>query len=706
VTAQKRTQNLRDVPLTVNVVSGADANRLGITSVKDLGALVAGYNPGSQNSVAAPSIRGVSTLIATAGSEPPNALYVDGVYNALPAVLNISLPDLQSVEVLKGPQGTLFGRNATGGAVLVHTKQPEFTTHGDFGVEAGEYLGSGGSKAAAHVNARAFLTGPIVDDVLAASIAVGKDYTPGYWHNDVTGGHAGKKNQTYVRGKLLFTPGTHFRVTLTGYYIHWNAPGVDTTSTYKGLSAAAQYAGSVVPTKPWHTASDAGAGTALFKEYGTNLRAEYQFGLGTLTSITSYDKLRDNALGSIHSARGPAGCLFNFACIDYRLNIMLRQVSQEFTFTSKRIGPIEFTSGLFYYNAKGTNVATIQETVIPGGITIQNAAISTKALAGYTEATLTPTRGLHFVAGIRYNHEKHDDIPFPGLPDIRKTFNAWTPRLSVRYEATPYLSLYAVYSKGYKSGLTGATNASSTPAFAPVKPETLTAYEVGAKFRRGPLALNTAFFYYDYKNKQEQFFSTAGPIAANVGPVRIYGLDVDGSAKISRDLKISASFSWIPVAKYLDFKNAAGTSTIVIPFGPGGSCAPGGGCGGYFPGHGDVVSTTFDATGLRLIRTPRISANVLLNYTHATKLGELEGSLLFSYRSKAYHDVSDFVVQPAYLTINAEVAMRLSNGLRVGLYGRNLTNKAYITGAVTSGAGFTVNYGAPRELGITASYTF
>jgi len=708
VTAQRRAERLQDVPLTVHAVAGQELERAGVTTFRDIQTVVSGFTFAGQGSTSQPSIRGVSTLISAAGSENPNAFYIDGVYQTAQTLLSGDLPDVERIEVLKGPQGTLFGRNATGGAIQIFTRDPTLAPTVDLTADLGYYTGDGGSEAAPRLRLRGFASAPLVDDVLAASLSGAWNVTKGYQHEDAEDRRTGRIERGNVRAKLLFTPTDAVRITLGAYFVQMNNEGALLGTPWKGLSAAAQFPGSVVPREPWHTATDAGSfDLARFKQFGYTARAEFEAGAGRITSLSGYNSAETRNVFSVHNARAALGCLVTFACINYHFEPVTKEFSQELNFASREFGMLSFTTGLFYYRASGGTLGIIQENLVPSGVPVQATNFKKDAYAAYGEATLKPTDALAIIVGLRQNHETLDDsTSIPAVVARKRKFNATTPRVSVRYTLSPDLNVYATYSKGFKSGLTGVTNTGS--GFNAVAPETLVSYEVGLKYATPTLTLNASGFYYDYKNKQEQTFTGTSAVILNSGPVRIYGLDLDGSARLSDAFTIRANLSYIPKAEYRDFPNASGQSTVTIPFPPGGAFAcAGGGCGGFFPGTGTRVGGTFDATGLRLARAPKLTTSTTLSYERKLAGGDFDASATLYYSSSVRHDITGEIRQGAYATLNAQLGYKPADShFRVGVYGRNLTNEAYLQAGLTSAAGFIATYAEPREIGLSVNYQY
>src|SRR3984957_7009283 len=200
LTTQKRSERLQDVPVTITALSADYLAKTGVERMSDLPTAVSGLLWSNQGAWIEPNIRGVYTNVAAIGSGSPIAIYLDGIYQPSQSGTIFNLPDVRDVEVLKGPQGTLFGRNATGGAIAINTRDPSFTPTGSFDVSAGAYAGSN-VQTAGHYNVRGFISGPLVRDTVAGSLSASYDTTDGYLTNDVNGDRAGKIQSSVIRGK-------------------------------------------------------------------------------------------------------------------------------------------------------------------------------------------------------------------------------------------------------------------------------------------------------------------------------------------------------------------------------------------------------------------------------------------------------------------------------------------------------------------------
>src|SRR3984885_6743077 len=176
VTAQKRSERLQDVPVTITALSSDYLEKNGVERMSDLPTAVSGLLWSNQGAWIEPNIRGVYTNVAAIGSGSPIAIYLDGIYQPSQSGTIFNLPDVRDVEVLKGPQGTLFGRNATGGAIAINTRDPSFTPTGAINVSAGAYAGNS-VQTAGHYNVNGYVSGPLVSDVLAGGLAASYDTT-------------------------------------------------------------------------------------------------------------------------------------------------------------------------------------------------------------------------------------------------------------------------------------------------------------------------------------------------------------------------------------------------------------------------------------------------------------------------------------------------------------------------------------------------
>ena len=254
VTAQRRTENIDDVPIAITVADKEALRNAGITDIRDLGSIVAGLTFAGQGGIAVPSIRGMQSRQGQAGNEQPTAIYLDGVYQPNQLVNVLELADVEQVEVLRGPQGTLFGRNNTGGAILVSTKKPQYETEGNLTLDYGYYTGS--DQDSGDMLVKGYLTGALIDNTLAYSISGYYRDVEGFLTNMNNGGQSGQLEKYHVRAKLLWEPSPNLSALLTLTKGHADDLMSWATQSFQGNGASGFYEDGITSSKPWHVASE------------------------------------------------------------------------------------------------------------------------------------------------------------------------------------------------------------------------------------------------------------------------------------------------------------------------------------------------------------------------------------------------------------------------------------------------------------------
>ncbi|HEX7819537.1 MAG TPA: TonB-dependent receptor [Sphingobium sp.] len=651
-----------------------------------------------------PAVRGITSTGANLGENSNVAMYVDGVYQPQQIATLIDLPDIQQVEVLKGPQGALYGQNATGGAILVTSMAPSFTTRGTVSASYGAYN---------DVSLRGYVTGPL-SNTIAASISGGYQNRDGFRRHVITNQRDLGLDSTVIRGKLLFQPSTDAKITLTGYYsdrrdsasyagfaIGGNSIG------YAANLAALGLPGIPVPASPQikdasQFATDPNVFTHI-RSYGGNVRGEFDVGAGTVNTVTSYSENKTNYRNDAdYSAVNVGASTANFLTSNYFI--------QDLNFISKKFGSVSFLVGGFYLSGSeaftNNDFDLLLPSVPPAPTTVlfkassQNARVDKEILAGYGEITLQATDQLFLTAGGRYTREKQrafsDRAIFtPGgaatkvpslveYPGGAVTFSKFTPRITARYEITSRSNVYASWGRGFKSGIVNTTDYTLDP----VKPETIDAYEIGYKGTPVPgVRFNIAAFLYDYKNLQSVVFVPGNAyITQNAATARIKGVDFDLSWSVTPSLTLAGSASFLD-GKYLNFPGAAN----------------------YIPTGTGHIPSTIDLSGHRMLRSPQFSGNISANYEIETSFGRFAAFGSVFHTSSYGMEPTGRLRQNAYTTADAEISLAPAafDGMRFVLWGKNLTNKAYLASALVAG-GFADggSYADPRTYGVRAEFKF
>jgi len=675
VTAQRRSQLSRNVPIALTAMTGGNLAKMQIRSLQDLDAIAPGVNIVEFGAFAQPAIRGISTQAAGPGTEPNISTYIDDVYLPQSWMVVTEIPDLDRVEILKGPQGTLFGRNATGGAIRLFTQDPQFTDQGFVGGSVGDY-DSGGVNSSAD----GFVTGSLVPNVLAASFSAFYRRDDGYLTNLTNGQDLGLTSQQY-RAKLLYKPTDDLSFLLTSYYSDRND---EEGLGYVNASPAA-YATIGGPPKRY----DIAMGVQPFSEVTmsvTSLRGTWDLGLGTVRSLTAYTHA--DARFIVDADGGPVPALM--------FNVFERpnhNLQQELIFSSNPIGPVDFTAGAFYFDSTdGFNpeqFGATPETPFFGVNVINH----TESIAGFGEADWNITQKLTATLGLRYTKERKAingliglSTPPPLLPRVAAaTFSDTTPRLALRYALLSRTNVWASFSTGFQSGGFDTNSLSPTP----VQPEKIQAYEVGIKSHElANFEVNGSLFFQNITDVQVTTNAGGSSISLlqNAGAERMYGVDLDSTWRVSDALSFRTAFTYMPTAKWTEFRNAA----VTLPGGP----------------DGTGLNETIDATGFRVPQAPEMQGSVTATYTADLGAGVLQPSLTAAYNSGFRYDVPGALTEPAYVLFNGELAYTWNSGLTLAAYARNVSNRYFISGVVTSAAGFIYNPAPPREVGIRARYDF
>ncbi len=559
VTAQKREQNLQKVPLAVSVVGAEQLAASGVRQFQDLGNVAPSLTvrPAEHPVNANVSLRGVGTFAFGIGVEPSVAVLVDEVPLAFQARAFTDLPDVERIEVLRGPQSTLYGKSASAGLINIITRQPTDTLRVRANLLATTDSEYGGNFS---------VSGPISPElgyVLSASYS--------QWDGNVRNLFNGKKvngRDAYnARGKLRWEPSDNVTFTLSGNYLSGHSTvgrpfiRMDPTALLRnaaGLTQAVVMPGVTVSEQNQDISNNYDARTN-YEGYGGYLRGEIGLGDHTLISITSYDKFKLNDFldHDDTSAPGPNGS--NIQVGTFRSTLF----TQEFRLLSPASNPLRYTLGAYYANVK------FERPFFRGpAFSLANwfATSKSQQLAGFAQIDWEVVPSLTLTAGGRVQNEKVS-YTFLDIQNGNAAFagnaedTAATYRLNASYQVTPDIMLFGSYSTGYKGqtyDLTTGFNQNRALA-GPIKPEKSRDKEIGARmqFFDRHLTVNLTFFDTDYTNLQAQSIETLADGTqnfrlTNVGGLNTRGIELDTSARLGSDLSLSASFAYLD-AKYTSY---------------------------------------------------------------------------------------------------------------------------------------------------------
>jgi len=342
VTAQRREERLRDVPLSISAFSGKQLQEAGINDTQALTSAVPGLKMDAVGGFTVPSVRGITTQVTSAGSDTNVAIYVDGVYLPAPNAGMFELPDIQRIEVLKGPQGTLFGRNATGGAIQIVTREPTYEVAGNLTAGYGNMN---------DFTAKGFVSVPVVDNRAALSVAGYYEHNDGYLRSLQTGDYVSPFRSRLLRGKLRLDPTDDLKIIL---FAEWSARDDARTAfavPLNGNTSGRTIPGSIIPPgDPYVVAQNPIMPIISTNEhYGYGATATLQTGIGVLKSITSFGEYKAHGVNDADDSVQPAG-VYGLLYDAYTTD---RAFSQELSFASKLNGPLNFVVGGYYIKGWG-----------------------------------------------------------------------------------------------------------------------------------------------------------------------------------------------------------------------------------------------------------------------------------------------------------------------------------------------------------------
>ena len=680
-------------PLAVSVFSAERLNSSLVNNVKDLVALTPNLNVAQATSNAQIYIRGIGTNNVFNGSDPDVTVQVDGVYLARAYAQFSDFVDVQRIEVLRGPQGTLYGRNSVGGTLNIISRAPSQT------FEAKALL-TGGTYGLAQ--GQAYVSGPIADGVFAS-------LTGNYIRRDSFVDNIGPShdlnnaNRGGVRGQLRFTPDPKLDITLRAdwnrvdeyfdSYDHLLAPVAFSplaTSTVGDYSKAAINVDQRNRQTLWGVAGE------------VNYRLSDAVSLKSLTAYRfgKYDLLNDND--------GTEQTVNTTRQFDRS-----RQFSQEFNLNVD-VARFKGVAGLFYFHETENSIATVATP--PSAITAPASAVyvvvtplsKVRSLAAFAQGTYHITDTLGLTIGARYTEDRKSlqqsyvrtslnpattgNLLYNFQADVDRTFSAFTPKFGIDWQVAPTVLVYASATRGFKSG--GTNYAAASIAALSFNPETIWSYEGGIKsdwFDRR-LRVNLTGFKYDYKDLQVQQVLGPGNVAiANAATADVKGLEIEVTGKPAPGLTLGTNLAFLD-ARYGNFTRAS------VP----GALRP------YVAGDPrySAASGTFNASGNRLNAAPEFSLSASAQYDHDLGHGKAFLRSEFYHQSRVFYDPSNAAIsgQKAYDTVNLSIGYNDANaGWGVQVVGKNVLQERYLITIAANGVVPGGIAAAPRTVAIQLS---
>ncbi len=680
VTAQKREQRLQDVPLSVTAFSAQTLENQGTQSLTDL-------NAKSPNVVLAPVgaypyasafyMRGLGFADVESSFEPAVGVEMNGIYLARNSGALQDFFDIGSVEILRGPQGTLYGRNTIGGVVAVRTKRPD----GQFNGEVQGTIGDHGRR-----EFRGAVNFPI-SDVLSGRVSLlYKDYD-GYTYNATRGVKEGDNETWAGRLTLSYTPSETFDATLI----------VDVNSE---RGSGASFHNAALPGNVYANPGFAPVGgdprvvyggAAIFADldtWGLALEANWDLGFGTLTSITGYRSFKDRVFSDYD-----ASALTFFQALRDQKHW---QFSEELRLASNGDGPLNYVVGV-YFLTQNYEISNAQSGLIYGGGTLtQFAAQDNTAYAVFGQLDYDVTDKLTLTAGGRLSYEKktftNDPLGPVGPSTFEDSWSDFSPKLGVAYAFTDDVMAYGQWQRGFRSGGFNGRAATVT-SVGPYDAETVDSFEIGLKTTLADrrLRLNFAAFSNTYHDMQQgvQGFTSAGlyeTLIVNAATARIDGFEVEANWTVGGGISLNGSVG------YLDARFDEYFADLTS----------------------DGIDNPTDNTDLPLPYAPRWSATLGMTYVGDFDFGRVTFNTNIVYMDDIYtsggtlNRISDVQVRPANTLLDATLSLEAPDSKwRVALWGKNLTDEVIINNTFGLGAlGNLRIYAPPRTYGLDIGFRF
>ncbi len=706
VTSERRSQNAQNVGSSISVITGKTLATRNVNNAFDLQYLTPSLQVTPQFGSGQPSyaIRGMGFNDYASNNAPTVGIYVDEVAYPVPFGTNGTMFDISRVEVLRGPQGTLYGRNTTAGAINYILNKPTHTLMGGLSAQYGRFDSS---------KVDGYVSGPLSDRVQFR--IAGETQHGGAWQHDRDSAAVlGDVNRSGLRAMLdyeatntlkfeLDLHGSHDRSDAVGLHLYapltslrtYLGPGqpifpIDTDRAATGWGTSPQFAKLIgVPAnqKPFSHIDTAGA----------NLRADQTLSFATLTDLVSYDYMQrreyDNFDGS------------SLAIADVFFNSRANVFANELRLTSRNEGRLKWVGGIYYANQYLADIYDSGfQSVYKFDRTVQYSQ-TVNTISGFGQATYALSKTLSLTGGLRVEHEARDLNNFraayvdsavqTGVTSLahRSTdFTQPTGKIELQYTPFSHDMMYASVSRGVKSGgFTTYNSVSAQVSTAPFSPEKVWAYEIGnkAEFPKQHLRLNVSAFYYDYHDEQIQS-AVVNPLTGLVGAIinaprsHLYGGEMEADWTPIRHLTLTQSAGWA-TGQFDQFESVVSATRV----------------------NGLFVGTYANRKGDSL-PSPKITLNGSASYTfdlgHYDLLTGIDYSLRSTYRSlfgKLY-DVA------GYTLVNANVTFQPKGGRwSVEAFGQNVLNKGYdVTRNYFVSGDNIAQAGLPATWGVRAAVNF
>jgi iron complex outermembrane receptor protein len=687
VSATRRNASLQSVPVAVSVLDGeqlTQANRNSIdTIVQEVPSVTFRQQGGNKDSTI--FVRGIGTISTSPGVEPTVSTVIDGVVYARPGQATLDLLDIERIEILRGPQGTLFGKNASSGVLNVIGTKPTEQTSGF--VDASWYQGN-------EKRVRAGVSGAIRPGLVRASLTtLYADYDGNIGNVHAGGSKLNGYERKGARARVDITTSRDLDISFIADYLRSKA----SPSFVAARSTNAAYSAGIFPVVA--SPDNRQVNTDIPSDIrdtnkGLSAQVDWRNGGYTFTSISAvrdWDNTQTTSTSAIGNAAEAARITAAYPATRDIGTVAFRQVSQELRLASPKGQFADYVIGAYYLHGKDRED---YQRIVNNGAAVNNGranyGVESDSYSLFGESTLQLAPGWRAIAGARWTEDRlsYDHVrvstqatPFPGVqPGVRNAGSTnedgASGRFGLQYDLAPTVTTYATYSRGYKGPAYNVFFNMLDRDTLALKPETSNSFELGVKasaFERR-LTADLAIFDTKYANYQANFFDTVvGTVVTrliNAGDVSTRGAELDINARPTRQLSLSASLAFTE-ARIDDFR-----------------CPP-------------AATASCNLNGQPLPFSPKWKSFVRANYALPLDNGwNIDFTADYTYQTRTQYDLfqSPDAIQPAYGIVNAGIALSSPNdGWRVALVAKNLADKSYATNLAAS-TGY-VTRGVPRDDG-------
>jgi iron complex outermembrane receptor protein len=711
VTAQRRSENIQEVPISITSMSGdrLAARFANGDDILALSSAAPGLYIESSNGRLAPRfyLRGLGNADFTAAASQPVSLVMDDVPMEKSVLKAFPLFDMASVEVIRGPQGTLFGRNTTAGIVKIDSRRPTDETEGYINASAGNY---------GIYNLEGAIGGTIIDDTLTGRVSAVSQNRSDWVDNDFTGESdaLGGYDIAAARFQLQWTPSDD----LTFWLMHQRQDSESTTSLFRAniLSKGSNKLNSNFDRDS--VSYDGGDGNeGGMKSNGTTLKIDWEIGDYTLTSITSYQDVTDRygrgdidgGFGCLFTCSGPSGPAsipFNPDASPFVVNvdtggsIELEQLTQEVRLASNFNGRFNYQVGVFYFEDDFSGTAENQSAGAAEFLIGSTAAIENTTYAVFGQGSYDLSDRLTVTAGVRYTDDEKDSVnvryengvPSEVLPEINLEDDNISWDLALSFAATEESQIYGRIASGFRAP-TIQDRLEDDPEVTTADSETIMSYEMGYKAQYARLRYNAAAFYYVIDDIQLTAVggTSNSTTLLNGDEGTGYGVEFEIEYILLDNLTLSGGFGYV--------KTEINDSTLAIP---GGALT--------------TVTDPLNAEGLALIdgnpfqHAPEWTANLEIDYVYPISGGSAEIYAFSDWKFRG--ETNDFLYENIEYTTDTQFEgglrfgyRNLSNNYQLGFFARNITDEENIIGGIDF-ANLLAYTNEPRTYGVEASWNF